>query len=228
MLKAIIFDLDNTLVDFLFMKNQAVDAAITGMKESGIDLSHDKAKKHIFDIYEKEGYEYQEVLNKFIISVYGQINYKILAAGIVSYRIAKEKSLVTYPNVNNTLIKISKLGLKLGLITDAASREAWTRLYSVKLHHIFDKVITYDDTKSYKPSKIPFTMILDYFKISPNEAVMVGDWPERDMQGAKNVGMRTAYAKYGDQGGNNTPIKTDIILNDISEIINYIKKENNL
>ena len=228
MLKAIIFDLDNTLVDFLFMKNQAVDAAITGMKESGLDLSHDKAKKHIFDIYEKEGYEYQEVLNKFITSVYGQINYKILAAGIVSYRIAKEKSLVTYPNVNNTLIKISKLGLKLGLITDAASREAWTRLYSVKLHHIFDKVITYDDTKSYKPSKIPFTMILDYFKISPNEAVMVGDWPERDMQGAKNVGMRTAYAKYGDQVGNNTPIKTDIILNDISEIINYIKKENNL
>ncbi len=228
MLKAIIFDLDNTLVDFLFMKNQAVDAAITGMKESGLDLSHDKAKKHIFDIYEKEGYEYQEVLNKFITSVYGQINYKILAAGIVSYRIAKEKSLVTYPNVNNTLIKISKLGLKLGLITDAASREAWTRLYSVKLHHIFDKVITYDDTKSYKPSKIPFTMILDYFKISPNEAIMVGDWPERDMQGAKNVGMRTAYAKYGDQGGNNTPIKTDIILNDISEIINYIKKENNL
>ena len=71
-------------------------------------------------------------------------------------------------------------------------------------------------------------MILDYFKISPNEAVMVGDWPETDMRGAKNVGMRTAYAKYGDQGGNNTPIKTDIILNDISEIINYIKKENNL
>ena len=140
MLRAIIFDLDNTLVDFLFMKNQAVDAAIAGMKESGLNLSHDKAKKEIFDIYEKEGYEYQEVLNKFIISVYGQINYKILAAGIVSYRIAKEKSLITYPNVNNTLIKISKLGLKLGLITDAASREAWTRLYSVKLHHIINKL----------------------------------------------------------------------------------------
>ena len=228
MLRAIIFDLDNTLVDFLFMKNQAVDAAIAGMKESGLNLSHDKAKKEIFDIYEKEGYEYQEVLNKFIISVYGQINYKILAAGIVSYRIAKEKSLITYPNVNNTLIKISKLGLKLGLITDAASREAWTRLYSVKLHHIFDKVITHDDTDSYKPSKVPFTMILDHFKIQPDEAVMVGDWPERDMKGAKNVGMKTAYAKYGDQGDNNNPIKTDIILNDISEIIEYIKKENNL
>ena len=77
MLKAIIFDLDNTLVDFLFMKNQAIDAAITGMKESGLDLNHDEAKKIIFDIYEKEGYEYQQVLNKFIVSVYGNINYKV-------------------------------------------------------------------------------------------------------------------------------------------------------
>ena len=228
MLKAIIFDLDNTLVDFLYMKDQAINAAIIGMQETGLNLSHSKAKKIIFNIYKKEGYEYQEVLNEFIISIYGKINYKILAAGIVCYRIAKEKSLVLYPNVNNTLIKISKLGLKLGLITDAASREAWTRLYSVNLHHMFNKVITYDDTKTYKPSKVPFTMILDYFNISPSEAVMVGDWPERDMEGAKNVGMRTAYAKYGDKEENNAPIKTDIILNDISEILEYINKENNL
>ena len=67
-------------------------------------------------------------------------------------------------------------------------------------------------------------MILDYFNISPNEAVMVGDWPERDMKGAKSVGMRTAYAKYGNQNNDNTSIKTDIILNDISGIIKYIKK----
>ena len=53
MLKAIIFDLDNTLVDFLFMKNQAIDAAIIGMKESGLDLSHDEAKK-IFLIFMKK------------------------------------------------------------------------------------------------------------------------------------------------------------------------------
>ena len=228
MLKAIIFDLDNTLVDFLYMKNQAVDAAIIGMKDAGLHLNHKEAKKIIFDIYEKKGYEYQEVLNQFIISIYGEINYKILAAGIVSYRVAKEKSLFPYPNVNNTLIKISKLGLKLGLITDAASREAWTRLYSVNLHHIFDKVITYDDTKSYKPSKAPFTMILNYFNVSPSEAIMVGDWPERDMEGAKNVGMKTAYAQYGDKIKNQLSIKTDIVLNDISEIIDYIRKENNL
>ena len=226
MIKAVIFDLDNTLVDFFYMKNQAVDAAIKGMIESGLKGSHDEAKKEIFDIYEKQGYEYQEVLNQFIISVYGSINYKILAAGIVSYRIAKEKSLLTYPNVGKTLIAISKMGLKLGLITDAPSREAWTRLYTVGLHNIFDQVVTSDDTKQFKPSAAPFNLILKYFQISANESIMVGDWPERDLEGAKNVGMKTAFAKYGAASDTNGSEIADITLNEIGEIITYIKSQN--
>ena len=226
MIKAVIFDLDNTLIDFMHMKNQAVDSAIMGMIEAGLNISYQDAKREIFKIYEEEGYEYQEVLNKFIVSVYNKVDYKLLAAGIVSYRKAKEKSLKTYSQADNTLIKLSKLGLKLGLITDAPIREAWTRLYSVNLHHIFDKVLTYDDTKAYKPSSIPFYAILDYFKIDPNEAIMVGDWPEKDIYGAKNVGMQTAFAKYGNSNQSLDNLGADVVLNDISEILNYIESEN--
>ncbi len=51
MIKAVIFDLDNTLIDFMYMKNQAVDAAVKGMIESGLSLSSEEAKKEIFEIY---------------------------------------------------------------------------------------------------------------------------------------------------------------------------------
>ena len=228
MIKAVIFDLDNTLIDFMYMKNQAVDAAISGMIESGLNTSQKDAKKEIFKIYEKEGYEYQEVLNEYIVSINKKISYKILAAGIVSYRRAKEKSLVPYAHVAETLIELSKMGMKLGLITDAPSREAWTRLYSVGLHHIFDKVLTYDDTKVYKPSKVPFNKILDCFKINAEDAVMVGDWPERDLAGAKSVGMKTAFAKYGNLSAQNLSGQADVVLEDISEIVDYLKKVNNI
>ena len=40
MIKAVIFDLDNTLVDFIHMKNQAVDSAIRGMINSGLKIDH--------------------------------------------------------------------------------------------------------------------------------------------------------------------------------------------
>ena len=228
MIKAVIFDLDNTLIDFMYMKNQAVDAAINGMIESGLNISQVEAKEEIFKIYEKEGYEYQEVLNEFIVSINKEINYKILAAGIVSYRRAKEKSLMPYTHVTETLIELSKMGMKLGIITDAPSREAWTRLYSVGLHHIFDKVLTYDDTKAYKPSKVPFNKILEYFNIKAESAVMVGDWPERDLAGAKSVGMRAAFAKYGNLDAENLSGQVDVVLEDISEIVGYLKKVNSL
>ena len=54
-----IFDLDNTLIDFMYMKNQAVNAAINGMIESGLKIPFNVAKKKIYDIYEQQGYEYQ-------------------------------------------------------------------------------------------------------------------------------------------------------------------------
>jgi len=227
MIKAAIFDLDNTLVDFLYMKNQAIDSAINGMIASGLKVEKEQAKELIFDIYEKMGYEYQEVLNQFIINIHGDINYKILAAGIVSYRRAKEEALQPYPNAEETLIKISKAGLKLGLITDAPSREAWTRLYSVGLHDIFDRVVTSDETNTFKPSPEPFSLMLKYFNILPSEAIMVGDWPERDLDGASNVGMKTAFARYGASSFNKKQYNSaDVVLESIEEIIDYIKLEN--
>ena len=31
-----------------------------------------------------------------------------------------------------------------------------------------------------------------------DEAIMIGDWPERDMVGAKKVGIKSIFARYGD------------------------------
>ena len=41
MIKAIIFDLDNTLLDFVKMKQFAVKAAITAMNEAGLETDED-------------------------------------------------------------------------------------------------------------------------------------------------------------------------------------------
>jgi putative hydrolase of the HAD superfamily len=53
---------------------------------------------------------------------------------------------------------------------------------------------------------------------------MVGDWAERDMVGAKNVGMQTAFARYGDAFGNQNVV-ADFILNDIAELLTIIGEQ---
>tara|TARA_B100001741_G_C16401135_1_gene527041 strand:- start:134 stop:814 length:681 start_codon:yes stop_codon:yes gene_type:complete len=225
MIKAVIFDLDNTLLDFMNMKSQAVISGINGMIEAGFQIDKNYAYKSIFKIYESKGWEYQEVFDDFILSEIGKLDYKILASGIVAYRKAKEASLILYPNVNSTLITLSKLGLKLGVVSDAPSREAWMRICSVNLHHIFDAVVTFHDTGMHKPSPEPFRKISSLLEVRPEESIMIGDWPERDVIGAKKLGMKTAFAKYGDVFSTKVSGADYDIMN-INEVIDIIKKEN--
>ena len=225
MIKAVIFDLDNTLLDFMNMKSQAVISGINGMIEAGFQIDKNYAYKSIFKIYESKGWEYQEVFDDFILSEIGKLDYKILASGIVAYRKAKEASLILYPNVNSTLITLSKLGLKLGVVSDAPSREAWMRICSVNLHHIFDAVVTFHDTGMHKPSPEPFRKISSLLEVRPEESMMIGDWPERDVIGAKKLGMKTAFAKYGDVFSTKVSGADYDIMN-INEVIDIVKKEN--
>ena len=227
MIKAIIFDLDNTLLDFVKMKQFAVKAAITAMIEAGLDVDEKKAYQDIFDLYVKKGWENQQVFDDYLNQTVGKVSNKILAAGIVSYRRAREATLLVYPNVNKTLIELIKMGIQLSVVSDAPSREAWMRLYYLNLHHVFDPVLTFDDTGVRKPSAKPFEMALDILQSNPDEVLMIGDWPERDVVGAKQIGMKTIFARYGDTFGT-VDSGADWDVNDIYDLVNIVRELNNV
>ena len=150
MIKAIIFDLDNTLVDFIAMKQAAIKAAIVAMVDAGLKIPEDEAEKKIYEIYDEEGIEDQKVFDKFLDKELGKIDYRIHAAGIIGYRRAREAALVLYPHVQMALMELIKKGLKLAVVSDAPRLQAWLRLCQLNLHHFFDVVITYEDTKKRK------------------------------------------------------------------------------
>jgi len=227
MIKAIVFDLDNTLMDFMKMKKRGIEAAINAMIDAGLEITYDEAIDKINKIYQAQGMEYQQVFDQFLQNELNRIDYKILASGIVAYRKAREAELNPYPHVFPTLICLQKMGLKLGIVSDAPSKEAWLRLAYLNFHHIFDSIVTFDDTYEKKPSPIPFKTILNKLNVIPEEALMVGDWVERDIVGASNLGMKTAFAKYGDTF-NTEAHNADFELNDVKELVSIVKKLNNL
>lgn len=227
MLKAVVFDLDNTLVDFMKMKKRAIEEAIPAMVDAGLEITPEIANRIIDEIYKEQGIEYQQVFDEFLNRVLKKVDHKILAAGIVAYRRAREASLIPYPHVYSTLNKLTKAGVKLGIVSDAPSKEAWLRLAYLNFHHIFDAVVTFDEVGERKPSPKPFQMILKKLDVKPQEAIMIGDWVERDIIGASQVGMKTAFARYGDTF-NTEQHNADYELKDISELVDIIAKENEL
>lgn len=197
MIKAILFDLDNTLIDFMLMKRKSCEAAIDAMVNAGLKMSREKAMKILFELYGEKGIEYNRIFQEFLRKTIRRVDYKILANGVVAYRKAQIAYVKPYPGTVKTLLKLKQKGMKLGIVSDAPSVNAWIRLVEMSIVDFFDVVITLHDTGKRKPSKVPFLKAITGIGVKPGNILFVGDWPERDIRGAKAIGMRTAFAKYG-------------------------------
>ncbi len=216
MIKAVIFDLDNTLIDFMSMKKISCDAAICAMIGAGLDIDKDKALKNLFSLYDKHGMEDKIIFQRFLRKLAKNIDYEVLASGIVAYRRVRAGFLEPYPHVAQVLFELKKRGIKLAIVSDAPRLKAWIRLVSMKINHLFDVVVTFDDTNELKPSIIPFRAAFKKLKLKPHECLMVGDRPERDIKGAKKLGMLTCFAKYGNPKAKGN---ADYEINDIKELL---------
>ena len=160
MIRAIVFDLDNTLTDFMKMKEAAISAAIDGMIDAGFRLPRAELRQRVDAIYREQGLEFQRVFDE--------------------------------------LLELIRRGIRLGVVSDAPRLQVWMRLCALGLQHVFEAVVTFEDTGERKPAPAPFREVLRRLGVDPHEAMMIGDWAERDVVGAKGLGMTTVFARYGD------------------------------
>jgi HAD superfamily hydrolase (TIGR02253 family) len=215
-IKAILFDLDNTLIDFMEMKRKATEAAAKAMVAAGLQADEGELAKGLFDFYLEYDIEADDAFLKYLEKTYGEIDYRVLAAAINAYLREKALHLKPYPGVPDTLEKLRLRGYKLGVVSNGRRMKAWMRLNAAGLDGYFDVVIGWEDTGKKKPEPEPFLMALEKLGVLPEECLMVGDWPEIDLAGAKAVGMKTCWAKYGsrfEDGG-----EADFIIGDIEDL----------
>lgn len=232
-IQAVIFDLDNTLTDFMKAKEDAIRGAVDAMIDAGLPLGRAEATDQIFAIYKDKGIEHQRVFNLFLEQTIGRNDDRILAAAVVAYRRARDGSLVTYPHARLVLNRLLKSGYKMAVVSDAPRFEAWIRLTSLGLQHSFDLVLTHDDTGAHKPDPRPFLMALDMLDVEPDRAVVIGDWKERDILGGQNAGLHTVYARYGDQYSQYADKvaapgpEPDFVVDDLLRLLDVLKELNN-
>lgn len=219
MIKAILTDCDNTLIDFMRMKTLATNNAAKAMVKAGLKISVKTAKKELLKTYLKVGIESNKPFTIFLKKHKG--NERMLAAGINAYNKSKIRNLKPYKDVIPTLKKLKHY--KLGIVSDAPKLKLYQRLEAMKITDYFDVIVAYEDTKRKKPSKLPFKKALKALKVKPEEALFIGDWPDKDIKGAKEIGMTAVFARYGYLGQGKV-VYADFKAMHFSDLLKILKK----
>lgn len=100
------------------------------------------------------------------------------------------------------------LGLRMAICSntlwrdDVDSRRDWDQL---SFGDLFDAHVTSHSTGFEKPHPAMFERCLDALEVSADEAAIVGDRPERDIAGARAVGMRAIWKRPYDFEGDPDP-----------------------
>ena len=198
-IKAILFDLDNTLIDFMQMKKKSCEAAVDAMILVGLKASKKKALKELYVLYDEYGIEHKNIFEKLLKKINGDVDHRIVAHGIIAYRKLREGYLSAYPGTRDVLKKLKKK-YKLAIVSDAPRRNVWFRLVALRIDGFFDVVVTSGDVRKQKTSVAPFNAALKKLVVKAEEALMVGDRIDRDIKTAKGLGIKTCYAAYGRVG----------------------------
>jgi len=198
-IKAVLFDLDQTLIDFIKMKVEACRSAIKAMIKAGLKIDEKKGLKKLMETYYKLGIESDIAFTKFLEEQTGKVDENILKTGIDAYVKTKPKFLKPYPYVLEMLEMLKSSNLKLGIVTDAPRKKAMKRLDAMDITDFFDVIITFDDTKVKKTEELPLKVAMERLNLYPEEILFVGDSFTRDIQPAKNLGMKTLLVnRYDD------------------------------
>ena len=94
---------------------------------------------------------------------------------------------------------LRRAGCKLGIVTDGMASVQRRKIDTLALEKHVDVVLCTDElgAEHWKPSTIPFNVALELLEVPAAEAVYVGDNPDKDFIGPNRLGMTTVQlTKY--------------------------------
>lgn len=217
-IKAVIFDLDNTLVDFVEAKIKACRAVVERLGCGDADelLRYFLRSKHGFESHEniadylRDKGIYSEELYRECCKIYDKV---------------KLENIKLYPGIREVLSSLRQKGVKLAVVTDAENGHAISRLKKAGLEKYFDVIISADMTGKRKPEPDSLLLALKKLEVKAEEAAIVGDSLGRDIEAGKRLGMLTVYAAYGDRNfseSRNDRNKADFVAERPEEILSKL------
>lgn len=192
MIKAVLFDLDDTLyreMDFVeqaFLKAaEAMEKHLAGKGNRGFKESAETLRTQMIELMEKEGRG--EIFDRLI----EKYDMDIPAAEFVKIYRETKPVLFLYPDGEALLEKLEKAHIKTGLITDGNAQVQQNKIQALGLDKRLDVTLASYEIGLSKPDPGVYEYCLERLACKPGEAVYIGDNPLKDFIGARKLGMKT-------------------------------------
>jgi len=211
--KAVVFDLDHTLVrsavDFMEMRTGVIEHLEKRFPSFG---KFDKSKP-TYEITERAVAKMQEQgLSKAVPEILMEIN------GImnkVEMKYASKATLIE--GAKETLAKLKKAGLKVGILTRGCREYTEEVLKINDLSELVDAVAARDDSLTPKPDPAQVYWLMTQMKVNADEVVMVGDHPV-DALCARNAGIRFVGVLTGSWRKEQTEQLGSVVIPSVKEL----------
>lgn len=197
MIKAVLFDLDDTLVDTTKLAELARKNAVENMVRHGLPVDFNTAYNELLELINEYGSNFGRHFDYLLRRLDLPQNPKWVAAGVIAYHNTKFAYLRSVKNSRRVLLELKREGYKVAVVTDGDPIKQWEKILRLELDEYFDEVFISDYLGVKKPHPKIFLKALKKLDVKPEEAVMVGDRLYSDIYGAKNVGMVTVWFRYG-------------------------------
>jgi putative hydrolase of the HAD superfamily len=228
MIKAIFFDIDDTLYDSTKLTTMARQNSIRAMIDSGLPEKDEKKIYNLLnEIIKKHGSNYGKHYDRLLEELGLAPDPKIIAAGVVAYEHTKDGYLRPYPGVIPTLLKLKEKYM-LGIISNGLAIKQWEKLIGLGIHHLFDVVATSEEQGVEKPQKEIFLFAVEKLGISPVDCMIVGDRLDTDILGGNIAGMKTVHlkkGKYGRASPSSEGESPDLEIDEFSEITSFLEQD---
>ncbi|MGP4074678.1 HAD family hydrolase [Halobacillus sp. K22] len=222
MVKAVIFDLDGTLLD----RDESVKIFISAQYERlNKWLAHIPEEEYIqrFIELDHHGYVWKDKVYKQLISEFDieGITYHELLEDYLDFF---KQYCVPFPNLLETIEKLKQNSFLIGMITNGKGQFQMDNVKALDIDPYLDTLLISDWEGVKKPDPIIFRRAAERLKVSPEDCVFVGDHPEKDVKAAQEAGMKGIWKRNQQWSG----IEADDVIGDLAELPEIILQLNSI
>lgn len=221
MIKAVLFDLDGTLLD----RDRSVEDFI-GYQYKRLNkwVGHIPKKIYMnkFIELDSQGYVWKDKVYQQLVTEF-QITGIDWAYLLEDYINEFKNHCIPFPNLHEMLGKLRSNNLALGIITNGYGQFQMDNIKALGIESYFETILISEWEGLRKPAPEIFKRALKQLNLPPFESVFVGDHPENDVKAAKNAGMKSMWKR--DSQWNQ--VEADYIVTDLADIASLIINLNN-